>query len=89
MAFLSVEVYREDGYIYLDDLSVTAECRNQGIGTKLISLAEDYAESTGIPAIVLHVEKANKRAHELYRKRGYSDYEDQGKRIMMVKELRK
>ena len=89
VAFLSVEVYREEGYIYLDDLSVTAECRNQGIGTKLISLAEDYAESTGIPAIVLHVEKANNRAHELYRKRGYSDYEDQGKRIMMVKELRK
>ena len=89
MAFLSVEVYREEGYIYLDDLSVTAECRNQGIGTKLISLAEDYAGSTGIPAIVLHVEKTNKRAHELYRKRGYSDYEDQGKRIMMVKELRK
>ena len=89
VAFLSVEVYREEGYIYLDDLSVTAECRNQGIGTKLISLAEDYAESTGIPAIVLHVEKANKRAHELYRKCGYSDYEDQGKRIMMVKELKK
>ena len=89
VAFLSVEVYREEGYIYLDDLSVTAECRNQGIGTKLISLAEDYAESTGIPAIVLHVEKTNNRAHELYRKRGYSDYEDQGKRIMMVKELRK
>ena len=39
--------------------------------------------------MVLHVEKANKRAHELYRKCGYSDYEDQGKRIMMVKELRK
>ena len=89
VAFLSVEVYREEGYIYLDDLSVTAECRNQGIGTKLISLAEDYAGSTGIPAIVLHVEKTNKRAHELYRKCGYSDYEDQGKRIMMVKELRK
>jgi ribosomal protein S18 acetylase RimI-like enzyme len=89
VAFLSIEVYREDGYIYLDDFSVTAACRNKGIGSKLISLAEDYAESTGIPAIVLHVEKANKRAHELYRKCGYSDYEDQGKRIMMVKELRK
>ena len=37
----------------------------------------------------LYVEKANNRVHELYRKRGYSDYEDQGKRIMMVKELRK
>ena len=89
VAFLSIEVYREDGYIYLDDFSVTAACRNQGIGTKLVSLAEDYAESTGIPAIVLHVEKTNKSAHQLYRKLGYADHEDQGKRILMVKELRK
>ena len=55
VAFLSIEVYREDGYIYLDDFSVTAECRNKGIGMKLISLAEDYSESIGISAIVLHV----------------------------------
>ena len=88
VAFLSIEVYREDGYIYLDDLSVTAAYRDQGIGTKLVSLAEDYAESTGIPAIVLHVEKTNESAHHLYRKLGYADHEDQGKRILMVKELR-
>ena len=89
VAFLSIEVYREDGYIYLDDLSVTAACRGQGIGTKLISLAEDYAQSIGIPAIVFHVEKTNERAHQLYRKLGYLDHEDQGKRIRMVKELKK
>lgn len=89
VAFLSVEVYREDGYIYLDDFSVTAGCRGQGIGTKLISLAEDYSESSGIPAIVLHVEKTNEGAHRLYRKLGYLDHEDQGERILMAKELRK
>ena len=89
VAFLSIEVYREDGYIYLDDFCVTAACRGKGIGTKLISLAEDYSESMGIPAIVLHVEKTNKRAHQLYEKLGYSDNEDQGKRIRMVKELGK
>ena len=89
VAFLSIEVYREDGYIYLDDFSVTAECRDKGIGTKLIGMAEDYTESTGISAIVLHVEKTNERAHQLYRKLGYSDNEDQGNRIRMVKEFRK
>ncbi len=89
VAFLSIEVYREDGYIYLDDLSVTASCRDQGIGTKLISLAEDYAQSIGISAIVLHVEMTNERAHQLYRKLGYWDHADQGKRIRMVKELKK
>ena len=89
VAFLSVEVYSEDGYIYLDDFSVTAECRNKGIGTKLISLAEAYSESIGISAIVLHVEKTNEKAYQLYKKLGYRDHEDQGKRILMVKELRK
>ena len=89
VAFLSIEAYREDGYIYLDDFSVTAACRGQGIGTKLISLAEDYAQSIGISAIVLHVEKTNERAHQLYRKLGYWDHEDQGKRIRMVKELKR
>ena len=89
VAFLSVEVYREDGYIYLDDLSVTAKCRDKGIGTKLISLAETYSGDTGVPAIVLHVEKTNERAHRLYKKLGYSDNEDQGNRIRMIKELAK
>ena len=89
VAFLSIEVYREDGYIYLDDLSVTAAYRDQGIGTKLIGLAEDYSKSTGISAIVFHVEKTNERAHRLYRKLGYLDHEDQGNRIRMVKELGK
>ena len=89
VAFLSIEAYREDGYLYLDDFAVTAACRRQGIGTKLISLAEDYAASTGIPAIVLHVEKTNGSAHQLYQKLGYGDHEDQGNRILMVKELGK
>ena len=89
VAFLSVEVYKDDGYIYLDDFSVTAACRGQGIGTKLIRLAEEYSASVGIPAVVLHVDKANEGARQLYKKLGYLDHEDQGNRILMVKELGK
>ena len=89
VAFLSVEVYKDDGYVYLDDLSVTKKCRNEGIGTKLISMAEDYCKSIGIPVIVFHVEKTNERAHQLYQKLGYLDNEDQGSRMRMVKELKK
>ena len=87
VAFLSVEVYKEDGYIYLDDLSVTEKCRDKGIGTKLMRMAEDYTKMLGVKAIVFHVEKTNERAHQLYRKLGYADNEDQGTRIRMVKEL--
>ena len=88
VAFLSVEVYRKDSYVYLDDLSVTEKYRGKGVGTKLISLAEDYAKGLGVPAIVFHVEKTNERAYRLYRKLGYRDHENQGNRILMVKELK-
>ena len=89
VAFLSVEMYREDGYLYLDDFSVTAACRGKGIGTKLIGMAENCAASLGVSAVVLHVEKGNEGAHRLYSSLGYSDHEGQGQRILMVKELRK
>ena len=89
VAFLSVEVYREDDYVCLDDLSVTEKCRDKGIGTKLISMAESYSKEIGVSAIVFHVEKTNERAHQLYRKLSFLDHEDQGSRILMVKELKK
>ena len=87
VAFLSIEVYKDDGYVYLDDLSVTEKYRDKGIGTKLISLAEDYSKDIGVSAIVFHVEKTNENAHKLDRKLGYMDNEDQGNRMRMVKEL--
>ncbi len=89
VAFLSIEVYRKDSYVYLDDLSVTKKCRDKGVGTKLISLAENYVKDLGVSAIVFHVEKTNEGAHRLYRKLGYLDHEDQGSRMLMVKELKK
>ena len=56
IAFLSMEVHHDDEeYIYLDDLSVTKQYRNNGIGTKLISNAEAYATDINIHAkVYLH-----------------------------------
>ena len=49
VAFLSIEVHHEDeGYLYLDDLSVTKTYRNKGIGTSLLKRAEEYAKEIGI-----------------------------------------
>ena len=87
IAFLSVEVYRDAGYIYLDDLSVTEAHRNVGVGTQLIRMAETYAREIDIPVIVFHVVKTNERAHRLYQRLGYADHEDQGNRIRMIKEI--
>ena len=87
VAFLSVEVYRDGGYIYLDDLSVTEAYRGRGIGTELIRIAEDYAKRIGVRVIVFHVNKSNENAHRLYLRLGYTDDEDQGARIRMVKDM--
>lgn len=90
IAFLSIEVHREDpDFLYLDDLSVTGRCRNRGIGTALIQRAEQYANELGISAIRLHVEKANEAATRLYERLGFSLREDQGNRILMEKNLEK
>lgn len=88
VAFLSIEVYREKNYIYLDDLSVAENYRNKGIGTKLIRVAEKYASEIGIAQIIFHVEKTNENAYHLYARLGYSKYANEGNRICMSKSIK-
>ena len=88
VAFLSIEVYRDEDHIYLDDLSVAEDCRNKGIGTALIHAAEKYAAEIGIAKIVLHVEKANEDAYRLYLRLGYIEDADEGSRIRMNKSVK-
>ncbi len=88
VAFLSIEVhYEEEEYIYLDDLSVTKDYRNKGIGTSLIKRSEEYAKELGIHSIYLHVEKSNDSAFRLYKRLGYTINEEQRSRYLMIKEL--
>ena len=88
VAFLSIEVYRDVDYIYLDDLSVAEGYMNKGIGRKLICAAEKYAVEIGIMKIIFHVEKTNKDAYRLYLKLGYTEDADEGSRIRMSKSVK-
>ena len=89
VAYLSIEVHRDENFIYLDDLSVAEGFRNKGIGTKLIHAAEKYAEEIGITKIVFQVEKANEDAYRLYSRLGYNEDADEGSRIRMNKSIRR
>lgn len=71
----------------MDDLSVTKQYRNSGIGTELIRKAEGYAKEINIPTICFHVEKSNTAAFRLYERLGYGIYEDQGSRYLMIKNI--
>ena len=86
--YISIEIHGEDnGFLYLDDFSVSEKYRGKGMGTALIKKAEEYAVKNGIGAIVLHVEKANSGAFKLYKKLGYSISEEQDDRLKMIKHL--
>lgn len=87
VAFLSIQVHREEAFVYLDDLSVTKDHRGSGIGTALIGEAEAYAKEIGISIISLHVEKSNGNAYRLYKKLGFSEYKDEGSRVLMIKKV--
>ena len=87
IAFLSVEVYRDKDYLYLDDFSVTKAYRNRGIGTALLEAAEQYAGKNEISEVFLHVEKSNRDAYRFYLRHGYRDHSDEDHRILMCKSV--
>lgn len=91
IGFLSVEGHcKEDTpFVYLDDFSVASEHRGNGVGTKLLHLAERYAAEHDFENIFLHVEASNVRARKLYEKSGYEEYETSAGRIKMIKRLHK
>lgn len=89
VGFLSLESHREGEppFLYLDDFSVTAACRGQGIGSRLLDMAEEYAAALRLGEIHLHVERDNHGARRLYRRRGFDVLAEQGARLLLGKKL--
>lgn len=89
VGFLSLESHREGEppFLYLDDFSVTAACRSQGIGFRLLDMAEEYAAALELGEIHLHVERDNHGARRLYQRRGFGVLAEQGARLLLGKKL--
>lgn len=89
VGFLSLESHRErePPFLYLDDFSVTAACRGQGIGSRLLDMAEEYAAALRLGEIHLHVERDNLGARRLYQRRSFGVLAEQGARLLLGKKL--
>ena len=88
IAYLSIEEHQEEGgFLYLDDFCVDKAWRGHGIGTRLLSMADNYAAEHHFHRIVLHVESTNTRARTLYKNNGYAKYQEINGRIKMIKEV--
>jgi ribosomal protein S18 acetylase RimI-like enzyme len=79
------EVLRNDMYTkrpVLTNLSVRADARQSGVGSKLVEACEDVVlKHWGMKEIVLEVEEDNESAQRFYEKRGYTVlYEDPASR---------
>ncbi len=52
-------------------LVVDERTRSSGIGSDLVAEAEEWARSTGIPAMLVRSRSARRRAHRFYERIGY------------------
>jgi len=58
-------------YAYVQDLAVTASHRGQGLGSRLLAVAEDLARTAGVRWIRLSVLAQNSNAIGVYDKAGF------------------
>jgi ribosomal protein S18 acetylase RimI-like enzyme len=70
------------GTWYINVLAVRPPFRNQGLGTKLLALAQEKAQALGKRGMSVIVSDANLGAHRLYERLGYNETA----RRLMIKE---
>jgi len=63
--------YTGRGWLYIAMLYIPKKLRGQGLGTRMIALAEDEARRRG--CIGAYIDTMNPQALRLYRKLGYGD----------------
>ena len=83
---------------YVNVLATYPDFRGQGLGTKLLAIADELADATGKSGLSLIMSDANEGARRLYERRGYreagarpmvkEDWENQGRNwILLTKPL--
>lgn len=66
----------KDGNLFLSHLYVKYDLKRQGIGSKLLELAENSAKERGYKEIHVHLGKDYLESHIFYPKHGYVNYKE-------------
>lgn len=73
--------------IYVTLICVDTSHQAQGIGGKMIDCLSSFAKNEECNSIALEVKKQNDKAHRFYLKQGFSEQENRGEKLLMVKNL--
>ena len=65
-----------DGNLFLSHLFVRYDLKRQGIGSKLLEVAENSARERGYTEINVHLGKTYLESHIFYPKKGYHEYKE-------------
>ena len=60
-------------FMFVEDFVVKQEYRGQGIGTRLMQSAEEYARELNCSYVMLLTDRDRDKAQRLYRRLGYAD----------------
>ena len=68
---------------FVDELLIAESHRGRGLGREALEVAETYCREAGVNALHLEVERHRENALDLYRRRGFADFN----RYLMTKWL--
>ena len=66
----------EEGNLFLSHLFVRFDLKRQGIGSKLLEIAEASAKERGYKEVHVHLGKDYLESHQFYPKHGYIEYKE-------------
>ena len=66
----------EEGNLFLSHLYVKYDLKRNGIGSKLLELAENSAKERGYKEVYVHLGKDYLESHIFYPKHGYTEYKE-------------
>ena len=87
IGYLSLEIYKDEDYCYIDDFCIDEKYRGKGIGSSLIEESIKITKEYKINNIRLHVFSFNTQAIKLYTKYDFNEISRENNRLLLEKRI--